>query len=452
MKSKNMSEEKYTAEDSYQNLEEWDDYGFDSKEEYEEYTQKCAEDSLYGYSDLLTMKELRALLKKEPYKPKDDDAKYPDHLLLDEKTGMYYTDFFAHRRTHMVLGNILAEECMMCENLDWERVTDNYSPYVIARIEYVCTHYLTWSGIDSVIANKMVIKGQLALPISDDKYDTDFFQDPSFDWDADRAVWLAKDVVAHWNTMKKVDPTLESELRADGLFERFMRHCARRRMRWNYLTHEYTMLGCSDAEHDPYFYQGEVTYWDKDTCLGNFETIYEKLGLDVVTQVLRAFQHDWRRITTFNEFDLDKISDKQKEEFRHFLFEEMDYYIDEWTEDEKTRNKSKQVKSKKKSTISKQDLEIEKIFSYRFINSGNFDRLRDFLDTVRDEVSDVEWANYALTMKEHPKIFIYAPKTFTGWLPRFCALFGREVTYRTPTKIKRTPCQKDISCYLHIDQ
>ena len=85
MKSKNMSEEKYTAEDSYQNLEEWEDYGFDSKEEYEEYTQKCAEDSLYGYSDLLTMKELRALLKKEPYKPKDDDAKYPDHLLINEK-------------------------------------------------------------------------------------------------------------------------------------------------------------------------------------------------------------------------------------------------------------------------------------------------------------------------------------------------------------------------------
>lgn len=443
-----MNEEKYVLDDSDQDLDNWKEYGYDSKEEYEEFLQKCEEDSLYGYGDMLTMKELRALLKKEPYKPQREDEHFPDHLILDEKTGMYYTDFFAFRRTHMILGNILAEECMMCENLNWERVTDNYSPYVIARIEYVCTHFLAWQEISPELVKRMVIKGKIALPVSDNKYPYELFTDFSFDWLADRVVWLADFVIKHWDRKKSIDSNFGSAHTEDGSSESIWQHDDKIHFKWNYIAHDYKVSGYDVNDYDPYAAHGEVEYWDKSTCLDCFDIIHDKRGLEVVTKVLNAFRQDWRRITTFNEYNLGKISDEKKEEFRHFLFEEMDYYIDEWTKDEKALNQSEINEAPKSSSEAKQEETFENVFSYHFFHSEDFNRLHSFLCDARDKVSDVEWANYAFTLYKCPKIFIFAPKTFKSWLPRFCTLFGRDVTYRDPNKLQRTSPQKDISCYL----
>ena len=106
-KKKEKEEEiEIIEEPEFGELEEWEEYGFESKEKYEDYLKNSAEDPLYGCGDLLTIKEMKELLQQEPYKPKGIDEQYPPVLLLDEKTGKYYTDFFRDFRQHLLLGHI----------------------------------------------------------------------------------------------------------------------------------------------------------------------------------------------------------------------------------------------------------------------------------------------------------------------------------------------------------
>ena len=410
-------------------MEEWEAEGFESKEEYEDYLVKSAEDPLYGYDNLLTMKELRELLQQEPYKPQGDDTKYPDYLLLDEKTGMYYTDFFRDHRTHMVLGHILAVECMECENLDWERVTGGYSPYVIARFQNLCTHPLQRRD------------GKLIEEWNDSKYPSEIFVD-CFEWEDDRAVWFSNTVPeTPYLPTDDPDPAMTLRLQELGLvLKEHTGWASTGRVQWDILTTDYMKIMCAYQlnPEDPYHTKIKVTPWNKYTCLSNFEIINEKRGVEIVRQLIKFFRYEWRRIASFNEFGLDQLTPAQKEDFRYFLFEGMEYYLDEWSEPI-TKDQPKPVEKPK--------ITPEEIFSMRFQREEIYGRFLHFMETEKTEASNGDWARYALALF-NAKIFVHSPKTFKSWLPRFCELFGRSVPYQDPNKLNRTTCQRDIYAYL----
>ena len=442
-------EEPQEKEDPFAGMEEWEAEGFESKEEYDDYVKKSSEDSLYGWGDLLSMKELRKLLKQKPYKPTGENAKYPDHLLFDEKTGMYYTDFFADYRTHMILANILAEECMQCENLDWERVTGGYSPYVIAHFEHVCTHMLEWQKMDESLANMFVVPGKLALPKSDAKYPGETFVD-FFDWQEDRAIWFADNLPMVPYRRRKEDIDYDIKLRNYGILEESRERMRGSLIRWDILTTDYTDIGYHTYDDkDPFCSSAEVSIWNKSTCFENFKIIYEKRGLEILTKVVRQFQKDWRYLTTFNKLGLADISDNEKEIFRHFLFEEMDYALDIWAEKESSKKAIEvhvpEHQNAQNHHVSEAD--FEKTFSMRFRRSEEYEKLLQFMETERKEASNGDWARYALILFR-AKIFVHSPKTFKSWLPRYGELFGRTVPYQDPNKLSRTACQRDVKAYL----
>jgi hypothetical protein len=92
--------------------------------------------------------------------------------------------------------------------------------------------------------------------------------------------------------------------------------------------------------------------------------------------------------------------------------------------------------------------DLEKVFLPCYTKINDCGMLLNILIEKRDNVSDPEWARYALTIYESKKIFKNYPKSFKEWLPIFCTLFGREVDYRAPSNIKRTICETDITPFL----
>ncbi len=427
MKENEHIEPEYVIFGSPEDLDMWEEYGYESREDYEDFVKNKLEDPLYGYDNVLTMKELRALLQKDEYKPTGDDVNYPDHLILDEKTGMYYTDFFRDHRTHLILSHLLAVECMECENLDWERVTRGFSPYIVSRFQNMCLEMLQWK-------DGKLVEG------SADVYDPDAFYD-DFDFQKDRAVWFADNLPRTPYLPYTTDPLAclimkqpSLALRDDkGWFES-------KHIQWDIFTTDYfDMTYLEPDDEDPYHTKFELHPWDKNVCLENFKIIRDKRGVEAVRKLLDRFRYDWRRIATFNDLGLDKLTREQKDDFRYFLFEGLEYYIDQWS--------GRKYEDEPKKEEKQEELTPEEVFSMRFRRAEEYDRLMNFLEIERKEASNGDWARYALTLF-HAKIFVHSPKTFKSWLPRFCTLFGRQVPYQDPNKLQRTTCQRDITAYL----
>ena len=417
--------------DPWDGMEEWEAQGFDSKEEYDDFMAKSAEDPLYGWGNCLSMKELRAMLKQEKNRPSGQDAKYPDHLLLDEKTGMYYTDFFRDFRTHLVLGHILAVECMECENLDWERVTGGFNPYIISRFQNMCEYPLCHEK------NKIVEKA------GEGPYPGETFVD-FFDWRLDRLKWFVDKMptTPYLPEEGNTDPQLTLKLQEIGLSLKGKKGWAiTGRVQWDMLATEYDDIEAAPLDNnDPYHTQAKLIPWDKYACLHNFLIINHQLGVEVVRKLVTQFRYEWRRIAAFHEFGLAELSKTRKEDFRYFLFDGMDYYLDEWSKNTEEQPETPQP-------IEQPKLTFEDVFSMRYRRTPEYEMLLHFLDVERKEASNGDWARYALALSS-AKIFVHSPKTFKGWLPRFCELFGRSVPYQDPNKLNRTQCRKDISVYL----
>lgn len=116
--------------------------------------------------------------------------------------------------------------------------------------------------------------------------------------------------------------------------------------------------------------------------------------------------------------------------------------------EEPVNERPKLSNPEKNSPDLKQEWTFENTFRYWYIQSIDFEGLRNFLAELRNEVSDPEWARFALTLYNCKEIICCKRTGFTKWLPRFCALFGREVAYREPKDISRTQCKHNITCYL----
>ena len=304
-----------------EDVEEWELEGFESKEEYDDYCAKSAEDPLYGYGDLVTIKEMKELLKQEPYIPKGEDAKYPAELLLDEKTGMYYTDFFRDYRTHMLLGHILAIECIVCDNLDWERVTGGYSPYALARINDLCLNVLEWKPIPQELVKNHIITGRYA---EEDSGNTPFSDDALWEFanqmQVNRAVWFAE----HLPTGNDL-----YAMRSGYVYTRSDM------IQWDIITSSYDEVDIAVFDDkDPYHIEKEVLPWSTNAFIENLTFIKEKLGYYKASEVARLLRRDWPLIVERKRCNIDKVSEEEIEEFRRFLFKELELIESKWSTEE----------------------------------------------------------------------------------------------------------------------
>ena len=332
-------------------VEEWELEGFESKEEYDDFCAKSAEDPLYGYGDLVTIKEMKELLNQEPYKPTGEDAKYPAELLLDEKTGMYYTDFFRDYRTHMLLGHILAIECIVCDNLDWERVTGGYSPYVLARINDLCLNVLEWKPIPQELVKNHIITGRYA---EEDCCNTPFSDDSLWEFAnqmrVNRAVWFAE----HLPTGNDL-----YAMRSGYVYTRSDM------IQWDILTSGYDEVDIAlFDDKDPYHIEKEVLPWSTNAFIENLTFIKEKLGYYKASEVAHLLRRDWPLIIERKRCSIDKVPEEEIEEFRRFLFEELDLIESKWSTEEyyarleRIEHPEKQTKS---STEDSEEAELYKL-------------------------------------------------------------------------------------------
>lgn len=481
-KEKEKEEEiEIIEEPEFGELEEWEEYGFESKEEYEDYVKNSAEDPLYGCGDLLTIKEMKELLQQEPYKPKGIDEQYPPELLLDEKTGKYYTDFFRDFRQHLLLGHILAVQCMECENLDWERVTGGYSPYALARINDLCLNPLEWMPASEIFARHHIVIGDYAEECcTNTPYSDDALWELANEMREDRAVWFAEHL-----------PT-GNDLYAMHAGYPYTRNEV---IHWNIITTDYSDVDIAEFDNDdPYHLEKEAYVWCSAAFIENLQFIKKHKGWSEAIKIADKLESDWPQINERHLLDIDKISEEDRKDFEMFFERGLDDLAFKWGQEESEkavkgeageeidiikkqeyeRNlafadfeeaaallKEELIAPREELQVPKEELQVPKetakttpteadfeaTFSMRFRRTEEYGRLRHFMEQERTEASNADWARYALALYE-ADIFVRRPRTFKVWLPRFSMLFERKASYQEPNKLKRTACQRDIIAYL----
>lgn len=109
---------------------------------------------------------------------------------------------------------------------------------------------------------------------------------------------------------------------------------------------------------------------------------------------------------------------------------------------------TQQTQRQLKDTDRPRKEDLEKIFSFTFRRTLQFELLIDMLKMECDKASDSDWARYALTIYQ-ANILQNKPRTYKIWLNDFCNLFGRVwVRYYEPNKLGRSNKSNKIACFI----
>lgn len=487
MEKKEYIEPEYVEFGSPEDLDMWEEYGYESREEYEEYVKECAEDPLCDCGNLLSIKEMKELLQQEPYKPKGIDEQYSPELLLDEKTGKYYTDFFRDFRQHLLLEHILAVLCIECDNLDWERVTGGYSPYVLARINDLCLNPLEWKPLSEIFANRHIVIGDYAEECcTNTPFSHHALWDFADEMREDRAVWFAEHLPTGNDlyTMRSGYPFTRNDM-----------------INWNIITTDYSDVDITVIDKDdPYHLEIEAYLWSSSAFIENLQIIKKLKGKGAAISIASKLKYDWPQINKRHLLDIDKISEEDRRDFEMFFKRGLDDLSIKWNQEhdeivlnggneeeievikkleyerklafadfyeaavlmkeelpipkemlplpKEVLQETEDVQApKEEAKLTPTEADFETTFSMRYRRTEEYVRLRHFMEQERTEASNADWTRYALALYE-ADIFVRRPRTFKLWLPRFSKLFERNASYQEPNKLKRTACQRDISTYL----
>lgn len=183
----------------------------------------------------------------------------------------------------------------------------------------------------------------------------------------------------------------------------------------------------------------------------------DKKEYEYYRELLENLKHEFKEIQA-NKIDPDNALSIKAHEALFARFRDLIKYVEQRVKEEKAKiapvHTTKSVNTipkdentagqSKKPTIK----DLENVFLPCYTKLTDCGMLLNILLEDRDVVSDPEWARYALTLYESKKIFKNYPQSFKEWLPKFCALFGREVEYRAPSNIRRTKCKTDITPFL----
>ena len=367
---------------------------------------------------VLTIDELKEFAQKEPYKPKNADVL---EFYKNEENGLLYTHVIYTPWANDLVSHLLMETCIRDLNkFDWQLMTDYYDYRRIADYVKVWITPYTWLDEKDSEIDGYLIEGRVAST----KYDK-FRRDDIYKW-ATKMLEERETFLGNYIISRNEDSIFEEGRVLKGM------------NLWSLLTTNpirYIQFVFENGYHPTdEESEGKISWFDTDYFHSNMEKIADKFGPGKAVEIVKALRKDWKHIVCFKLFNIDKISDQQVEAFRKFLFEGMDYYLEQWGE-------------KKEKAPAKQSDNLEDIFTLRYRRTEDYNHLLQFLEQERKNASDADWARYALAIYE-ADVFIHRPKGFNKWLPVFCQLFGREVAYQVPNKLKRTACERDISAFL----
>lgn len=367
---------------------------------------------------ILTIDELKEFTKKEQYKPQNADVL---KFHKNKENGLLYTNVIHTPWANDLISHLLMETCIHDpDKYDWELMTDYYDYRRIADYVMIWLTPYTWLDAKDSDIYGYLIEGRVASS----EYDK-FRREEVYNW-AIKMLEERESLLGNYIMQRETDGEFEEGRTLKGMNI------------WSLLTtnpRKYIQFVFENGRHPVgEESEGKVSYFDPDYFHSNIEKIADKFGSEKAEKVVKDLRKDWKHIVCFKLFNIDKISNQQVEEFRKLLFEGIDYYLEQWGE-------------KTAKEPSKQSANLEDIFTLRYRRTEDYNRLLQFLEQERKEASDADWARYALAIYE-ADVFVHRPRGFSKWLPVFCQLFGREVAYQVPNKLKRTACERDISAYL----
>ena len=338
---------------------------------------------------LVSIEEMRELLKEEAYKP-DEEEDFPAELLLNKENGTYYTDFFSRRGTNLILSHILADLCI--ENwfkLDLMRTLDGYNPYIQAKIIQLYRSPLVWQKLPREIRKKYVITGRFAEEVKDESRISEGLMMAIIQQtNEDRVLWFvfSFDEVKQRRCWDDEDDCIPGE-KPNNMPD------------WSIFTTDFDILTMSTEGGKIKFHVNyeEMEVWSPLKFEDNLRTVYSIEGAEKAIKILRALRSDWPHILAKRLFKIETLSQEELEDFRRTLFEGMDYEVAQWEKEIKEAKefKEKQPKAKHQDILPippegkynkvREYIEERKKFDEEFKSKTEHLNLRQMSDFLSDE-------------------------------------------------------------------
>ena len=251
----------------------------------------------------LTIEELRAFMDSRihvTYAPEDTD------LLLDEQSGLYYTDTLFCDLGELLIRHMLVEQCMeKKEQVDWQRVTKNYDYRLIDNIRTWYNAPLTWVYPAEAIGYENLVFGLVATPQSCEQR------------------WSLEDILEFWRDLETkallwFADNLPTNSDANGSFLVSYHGLPPDMPLWDRL--------CATKRN----FDSNVYIFDPDTFRSNMEFIAQERGTSRAADIVRALRDDWQDIKVHQCFRLDLMTDEEIDLFETMLFAGMDRYMRIW--------------------------------------------------------------------------------------------------------------------------
>lgn len=271
---------------------------FDELEELQNEALKRPEQ----HGDLLTLEEMKDLLRQEPYKLAKYEQ-YETELLYDEKSRKYYTDYFKEPYgDHILLRHILAELCVMHKSeLDWERVTGGYDMAILADIVGLYYTPLAWCKLPHSLTQKFIIVGKFAKEVEEKRPGhedlIDFLLNEARE---KRAVWFV------------------DHMPACGIPE------------WeNFLTNypRADLLKALEPDKDYLFHLPKP---NKASLEENLEYVIAHRGFKRAQEVLDKLRQEWNHLVKLKLCKFNELNGEEIEALREYVFDSVNYQIDLW--------------------------------------------------------------------------------------------------------------------------
>lgn len=263
---------------------------------------------------VLTIDELKDFAKKKIYQPAS--AKVLE-FQTNKENGLLYTHYICTPWANDLISHLLMEICIQdLDKYDWPLMTDYYDYERIADYVLLWITPYTWLEEDDSDIYGYLIEGRVASP----QYNK-FRKADVYKW-AIKMIEERELLLADHILFREEDAEFDEGKTLKGM-------------------NIWSLITTNPRKYIQYVFEngrypveeeavGKITYFDPNYFLANLQNIAEKKGKDKAAKVVTKLRKDWRHIVFFKLFNIDKISDQQVEDFRKFLFEGMDYYLEQW--------------------------------------------------------------------------------------------------------------------------
>lgn len=240
----------------------------------------------------------------------------PDNFdLFSDEDGMFYTDFFSNYQTDVLISHLLVEQLFLAyDRVNWELTLNSYDPYILARINDLYLHPLTWiNDKDSEESTYEIMGRKCAELYNEERADND-------DWNA----FIAQE--AHEKRIinfAKILPALPCKMKS--IFDMPVRI-------WPLFLGDYShLLSLGLDNNDPYHINMPFYMFKKDTFKNSLDIVADdkELGRKRAIQIIHLLQDEWPIIAENKLLGYDK-DDTDVQEFEVFLFNRMNAFIKQW--------------------------------------------------------------------------------------------------------------------------